>query len=121
MTGIALMIQGTASGVGLDQRTIGAELLGETWGPLIDSGLLVGALAAVLITRFMAWTSRSRRARIQVDLHRSAAGEIDGFLCASASDIGWNEAAGQRLRSAGEETLKSLLQSGDDRSFTERS
>ena len=102
-------------GVGLDNRTFGTDLLGETWGPLIDSGLLVGALAAVLITRFMAWTDRSRRARIQVDLHRSAAGEIDGFLRGFASDIGWNEAAGQRLRSAGEETLMSLLQLGDDR------
>lgn len=102
--------------MGLDNRTFGADLLGETWGPLIDSGLLVGALAAVLITRFLAWTSRSRRARIQVDLHRSAAGEIDGFLRGFAADIGWNEVAGQRLRSAGGETLMSLLQLGDDRS-----
>lgn len=103
-------------GVGLDNQTIGADLLGETWGPLIDSGMLAGALVAVMMTRFVDLTHRGRRARLQADLHPSAVGEIDEFLRGFATDIGWDEAAAQRLRSAGEETLISLLQRQDDRS-----
>ena len=103
-------------GVGLDNQTIGAELMGETWGPLIDNGMLAGALVAVLISQFVELTSRGRRARLRVDLHPSAVGEIDEFLHGFASDIGWDEAAAQRLRSAGEETLASLLEQEGDRS-----
>ena len=38
-------------GVGLDEQTIGADLFGETWGPIIDNGMLAGATAAVLMTQ----------------------------------------------------------------------
>ena len=103
-------------GVGLDNQTIGADLMGETWGPLIDNGMLAGALVAVLITQFMELTSRGRRARLRVDLHPSAVSEIDEFLRGFATDLGWDDAAAQRLRSAGEETLASILQQGGDRS-----
>ena len=101
-------------GVGLDNQTIGTDLLGETWGPLIDNGMLAGALAAVVMTRFVELTGRGRRARLKVDLHPSAASEIDEFLHGFAGQIGWDDAAAQRLRSAGEETLMSLLQQDDD-------
>ncbi|MXW88345.1 MAG: hypothetical protein F4Z54_02140 [Acidimicrobiaceae bacterium] len=103
-------------GVGLDNQTIGADLLGETWGPLIDNGMLAGAVVAVVMTRFLELTSRGRRARLKVSLHPSAVTEIDEFLRGFAADIGWDDAAARRLRSAGEETLMSLLQQGDDRS-----
>ena len=103
-------------GVGLDNQTIGADLLGETWGPLIDNGMLAGAVAAVVMTRFVELTSRSRRGRLRVDLHPSSVTEVDEFLRGFAADIGWDDPAAQRLRSAGEETLMSLLQQGDDRS-----
>lgn len=106
-------------GMGLDNQTIGADLLGETWGPLIDNGMLAGALTAVVMTRFVELASRGRRARLRVDLHPSAIGEIDEFLRGFAADIGWDDVAAQRLRSAGEETLMSLLQQGDDRSIAD--
>jgi NCS2 family nucleobase:cation symporter-2/xanthine permease XanP len=106
-------------GVGLDNQAIGADLLGETWGPLIDNGMLAGALAAVAMTQFMALTSHRRRARLRVDLHRSAVGPIDEFLLDFAAGIGWDDAAARRLRSAAEETLMSLLQDGDDRSVAD--
>ena len=96
-------------GVGLDNQTIGADLLGATWGPLIDNGILAGALTAVLMTRFVELTSRGRRASLKAYLHPSAVTEIDEFLSRFAADIGWDEAAARRLRSAGEETLMSLL------------
>ena len=100
-------------GVGLDSQTIGADLLGETWGPLIDNGMLAGALVAVVMTRFVDLTNRGRRARLTVDLHPSAVGGIDEFLRGFAADIGWDATASQRLRAAGEETLMSLVQQGD--------
>ena len=102
-------------GVGLDNQTIGADLLGETWGPLIDNGMLAGAVAAVVMTRFVELTSRGRRGRLKVDLGPSAVTEIDEFLRGFANDIGWDDPAAQRLRSAGEETLMSLLRLDDDR------
>ena len=106
-------------GMGLDNQTIGADLLGETWGPLIDNGMLAGAVVAVVMTRFADLTSRRRRARLKVGLHPSAVGEIDEFLRGFAADIGWDDAAARRLRSAGEETLMSLLRRGDDRSVAD--
>ena len=102
-------------GVGLDNQTIGADLLGETWGPLIDNGMLAGALVAVLMTRFVELTTRGRRARLAVDLHPSAVNEVDDFLRSFGAGIGWDDTSTQRLRSAGEETLASLLQQDDDR------
>ncbi len=101
-------------GVGLDNQTIGADLLGETWGPLIDNGMLAGALVAVLMTQFVDWIDRGQRARLEAHLHPSTASEIDVFLGSFAANIGWDDAAAQRLRSAGEETLMSLVRPDDD-------
>ena len=102
-----------ALGVGLDNQTVGADLLGEQWGPLIDNGMLAGAVAAVLITRLLEATNRDSRGRLETRLHLSAAGEVDEFLGGFASRIDWSADAVQRLRSAGEETLMSLLEQRD--------
>ena len=106
-------------GVGLDNQTIGADLLGETWGPLIDNGILAGTLAAMLIGQLAALADRGHRARLQVALQPSSVSEIDEFLRGLAADIGWDDRAAQRLRAAGEETLMGLLQQGDDRSVAD--
>ena len=100
-------------GVGLDTQTIGADLLGPTWGPLIDNGILAGALVALVMTWFVGLSGRGSRARVRVSLRPTAAAEIDEFLRDFAADIGWDDAAAQRLRSAGEETLVSLLSQGE--------
>ena len=97
-------------GIGLDNQTIGTDLLGDRWGPLIDSGMLVGAVVAVLMSQFTERSSRHGRARLEVELTMSAAGQIGEFLRGFASSIGWDETAAQRLCSAGEETLMSLLE-----------
>ena len=98
-------------GVGLDNRTIFTDLLGGTWGVLLDNGVLVGALVAVTLTLFLDLTSPQRRMRLETELDISKLLEIDQFLSGLASQVDWNAASTQRLRSAGEETLMSLLQS----------
>ena len=104
VVGVALSI-----GVGLDGQNILADLLGRTWGASLGNGMTLGILAAILMTSFIELTSPRRR-RLEVELAVSALPRIDEFLRELASKIGWNNASTERLRSAGEETLASLLQ-----------
>ena len=69
----------------------------------------MGAATAVLLTLFIEATSPVRQTRLEVDLSVSSLPEIDRFLCDIASRLGWNQSSTQRLRSAGEETLISLI------------
>lgn len=108
VVGVAL-----ALGVGLESQNVLADLLGQTWGASLGNGLTVGILAAVLLTFFIELTS-PRHTRLETTLEVSALPKIDAFLRELAAKIGWNEAAAERLRAAGEETLTSLLQSGGD-------
>ena len=97
-------------GMGLDNQTIFADLLGHRWGLLLDNGMLVGAFTAVAMTLFLDLTSSQRRSRLEVELSMSSLPEVDGFLRELAAQIGWNEASTQQLRSAGEEALLCLVQ-----------
>ena len=107
IVGVALSI-----GVGLESQNILADLLGRTWGASLGNGLTVGILAAILMTLFIELTS-PRHTRLETKLDISALPKIDAFLLRLASKIGWNDASTQRLRAAGEETLSSLLRTGD--------
>ena len=98
-----------AVGAGLEQQTIFADLLGGAWSPLLDNGVVMGAGTAVLLTLFIEATNPVRQTRLEVDLSVSSLPEIDRFLCDIASRLGWNQSSTQRLRSAGEETLISLI------------
>ncbi len=99
-----------ALGVGLDTQSIFADLLGGTWGVLLDNGVLIGAVVAVLLTVFLDLTSPQRRERLETELDLSKLPELDRFLGGLASQMDWDQASALRLRSAGEETLMSLLQ-----------
>ena len=83
------------------------------WSSLFDNGVATGALIAVALTLFVKATKPVRQARLQVDLALVSLPEIDEFLSDVATRIGWNEASAQRLRSAGEETLISLIEPDD--------
>ena len=98
-------------GVGFNSRDVLTEWLGPTWGAPFDNGMTVGILAAVLLTGFLELTS-PRRQRLDVTLTTADLPGIDAFLRRMASRCGWDEAATQRLRAAGEETLSSLLSGG---------
>ena len=108
VVGVALSI-----GVGLESQDILADLLGVTWGASLGNGMTVGILAAILMTLFIELTS-PRHTRLETTLDISALPKIDEFLRELASRIRWNDASTERLRAAGEETLSSLLQSGDN-------
>ncbi len=96
-------------GVGFQNQVIFPDLLSGTLGALLGNGMTTGALCAILMTAFLEFTA-SRRRRLTVGLEFSSLPKIDEFLREFASKIGWNETSSDRLRSAGEETLSSLLQ-----------
>ena len=96
-------------GAGIDQQTIFADLLGGAWGGLLDNGMLVGALAAILMTLFLDLTNPRRSRRIQVNLELAALPEIHKFAGDQAARLGWNETSTERLLAASEEALASLV------------
>ena len=108
VVGVSLSI-----GVGLQNKNVFADLLGGAWGTLLGNGMMVGALAAILMTSLIELTSPQRR-RLQVELDISALPKIDEFLRELASRIGWNDTSTTRLRYVGEEALSSLLRDRED-------
>ena len=96
-------------GLGFEYKFIFPDLLSGAWETLFGNGMVVGGIVAIVLVQFVGLTSRRRR-RVRTELSASALPEIDEFLRGFASQVGWNEASTERLRSAGEETLASLLQ-----------
>ena len=95
-------------GVGTQSQAIFADRLSGAWSVLLSSGMTVGAFTAIVLTLFMELTNPRRR-RLEVELGFQSLPQIDEFLREIASRIHWNDASAERLRSAGEETLASLL------------
>ena len=95
-------------GAGMEHQTIIADIVGGTWGGLLDNGMLVGAVAAVAMTQFLELTGPRRSRRLQVTLENSSLPRIDEFVTGVAANLDWSEAATHRLRSAAEETLLAL-------------
>ncbi len=91
-------------GVGFQNESIFADLLGPFAGVLLGNGMTSGALAAVIMILFMELTGPRRR-RLRVPLETDALPAIDEFLRGVGSGGGWNGASTDRLASAGEETL----------------
>ena len=100
-------------GLGIEHQTIFADVVGGTWGALLDNGMLVGALSAVVMTAFLDLTSPRTGGRLQSRLHAASLPEIDAFVRGIAGSLGWNEASADRLSAAAEETLMSLAPHGD--------
>jgi len=102
-----------AIGAGLQQQNILEDVLGHPWGALLGNGITVGAVTAIALNVFLNMTG-TRPKRLETQLDFSDLPRIDAFMQEIAADMGWSEAATQRLRSAGEETLSSLLQPGNE-------
>ena len=107
-------IAGTAFwiGTGFQHQVIFADHLGEWWGSLLGNGMTAGGLTAIVLTLFMELTGPRRR-RIETALTVDALPEVDTFLRDLGSRLGWSGDATQRLCSAGEETLLSLVRPED--------
>ncbi len=108
VVGVSLWI-----GIGFQNQVILPELLTGTVGTLLSSGMTTGSVCVILLALAMELTS-GRRRRLSVEMSLSSLPRIDGFLREFATRSGWNPAAVNRLRSAGEETLSSLLSQEPD-------
>ena len=95
-------------GIGFQNQAILPDLLTGTLGTLLGNGMTTGSVCVILLTLLMDFTSR-RHKRLNVAMNISSLPSIDSFLQGFAAGAGWNEASIDRLRSAGEETLSSLL------------
>ena len=101
-------------GLGMENQNVLEGLLGSPWGDLLGNGITVGAVTAIGLTALLELTG-PRRSRLDVELDISDLPRIDAFLQQVAADMRWDKASTARLRSAGEETLSSLLQPGNER------
>ena len=98
-----------ALGAGFEQQNILENMLAHPWGTLLGNGITVGAATAITLNIFLNLISpRSRKLEVRLDF--SDLPRIDAFMREIAADMHWSEEATRRLRSAGEETLSSLLQ-----------
>ena len=102
-----------AVGAGLQQQNILADLIGHPWGTLLGNGITVGAATAIALTVFLNLTS-ARPRRLEAQLDMSELHQIDEFVKEVADQMEWSEASTERLRSAGEEALSSLLQPSNE-------
>ena len=100
-------------GMGFQFNLIFPEYLTGTWGTLLGNGMTVGSITAILMTLLLE-APNIRRRRLNVTLGIESLPELDRFLRSFAASAGWNEASTDHLRSAGEETLSSLLAAGND-------
>ena len=98
----------TSLGFGLNGHPVMGDLFGDNLGALLASGVTIGAVVAIGMTLLIEATS-ARRSRLEVTLDMASLPDIDEFLTHLASRLGWNDASTLRLRSAGEETLASLI------------
>ncbi len=104
-----------ALGIGFQSQDLFTPVVGDAWGTLLDNGLAAGTIAAIGLTAIMNLAA-PRRSRLEAELNISALPKIDEFLQRVGGRAGWNEASTDRLRSAGEEALSSLLQEGEQES-----
>ena len=108
---------GFAIGVGFEQHEVFAGIVDPPWSLLLGNGITAGAATAIGLTVFLDLT-KPKRQRLEAQLDASDLPRIDAFLQTVATSMRWNDASTERLRSAGEETVSSLLQPARDESTT---
>ena len=108
IVGLALSI-----GVGLQTQNVLAGPLGSPWGVAFGNSVVLAILAAVLMSMILELTG-SRRRRLETELDVSSLPKIEEFLRDLGSGMGWQQNSVDRLCSAGEETLSTMLQLRDE-------
>ncbi len=99
--------------IGLQSQNVLAEVIGGPWGVALGNSVVVGVLAAVVMTVVLELTT-SRQRRLETELDASAFPGVEAFLRELGSAMRWNQASTDRLCAAGEETLSTMLQLRDD-------
>ena len=99
-------------GVGFENDLIFSDQLGGWAASILGNGMTAGGLTAICMTAFFEST-RPRRRRLETEVNSAAAARIGGFLRAQATRARWSREAAERLWSAGEEALLSLV-GGDE-------
>ena len=100
--------------MGFQHEVISPEALSGIWRTLLGNGMTTGSIIEILLTLLLEMPQLRRRRHLDVTLDYSALPEIDEYLRAFASRVGWDRASTDRLRSAGEETLLSLMQGNQE-------
>lgn len=95
-------------GLGLHGHPIMTDLFGEDIGGLVGNGVTIGAIVAIVMTLLLE-VMGSRRSKLEVTVDMASLPAIDQFLSSLAARLKWDETSTLRLRSAGEETLATLL------------
>ena len=108
IVGISLSIA-----VGLQSHNVVSGFLGDPWGVAFGNSVVVGVLAAVLMSAVLEMTV-SRRRRLETELDMDALPGVDAFLRDLSSRMRWDQGSTERLCAAGEETLSSMLELRDD-------
>ena len=106
-------------GLGLSGHPVMGDLFGDELGGLLGSGVTIGAVVAIGMTLLLEALS-TRRSRLEVKLDMASLPDIDEFLTRLATKLAWDEASTMRLRSAGEETLSSLMAQETDAEDSDR-
>ena len=102
-----------ALAVGLQSHNVLADVIGGPWGVALGNSIVVGVLAAVLMTLVLEMAGpRSRR--LETALDAAAFPTVEAFLRALGEGMRWDAASIDRLCAAGEETLSTMLNLRDD-------
>jgi len=102
-----------ALGVGFEQFNVFEGVVPSPWSSLLGNGITVGAATAIGLTLFLEVTMPRRR-RFEGRLDMADLPRLDAYLQEIAAAMRWDAPSTERLRSAGEETLSSLIHPGDD-------
>ena len=102
-----------ALGVGFEQHNVLEGVVPSPWSSLLGNGITVGAATAIGLTIFLEVT-KPRRRRFEGRLDMADLPQLDAYLQEIAAAMRWDAASTERLRSAGEETLSSLIHPADD-------
>lgn len=100
-------------GVGFQSEALFTDYLSETVSKVLEDGMTSGGLTMLVLLLFMELTA-PRRSRLAMELDIAGLPQLDAFLRALATRMRWNPAATERLCSAGEEALLSLVHQDED-------
>ena len=99
--------------IGLQSQNVLATVIGGPWGVALGNSVVVGVLAAVVMTIVLE-ISGARRRRLETELDAAAFPDVEAFLRELGEAMHWNQASTDRLCAAGEETVSTMLELRDD-------